>query len=611
MLIPILVGSGVLTVLVGAVAVLAWRQQPHPGARSFAAAAGGVAWWLGAMTAAHVCDQYLGLHVAFVFLTRIEWAGIFATTIGWFVFALEYTGRSEYATRRIVGLLGTVPLLTYPVAFTNGLFVDAVAPLVGVSTTLGPSFDPWLAVEPLVLAYIYVLLAASSLVLLAFVLTSRLPHPEVAILWLLALAIPWGINALYVSGTIPPLGPALIDPTPFGFVGLVVIGLVAIDRYDAFRVAPVARAYVVDQLDEGIVVCDGDCRILDANDWAQSVLDVDPRSMGRDVRDLLLGAIDGLRADGMPRSSPDRFVRWMDGRTVRVDRDGETIAVSIQASTLQRAYGEAIDPVDGYALVLRDETSRIERKRVLEEQNEQLEIINQVVRHDIRNDMQIVRGVSEELDDHVDEPGEQYLETVVDSVDSVVELTRTVRGLTETILNDEADLEPIPLRPTLKTEVNEVAASFDEADVSLGDVPDATVRANDMLGSVFRNLLQNAILHNDAATPRVRVSVEETPDSVVVSVIDNGPGISTDRRDRVFDRGERGRSSSGSGLGLYLVQSLVGHYGGQVSIESAGSTGESGDTARTNAAVETDENRIPDSEGTIFVVELEKSRRAD
>jgi signal transduction histidine kinase len=90
-----------------------------------------------------------------------------------------------------------------------------------------------------------------------------------------------------------------------------------------------------------------------------------------------------------------------------------------------------------------------------------------------------------------------------------------------------------------------------------------------MLRSVFRNLLNNAVQHSDRDEPTVVVSAETEAggDWVVVRVADDGPGIPADRKETVFGKGEKGLESEGTGLGLYLVYTLVDHYGGSVWIE--------------------------------------------
>ena len=104
-----------------------------------------------------------------------------------------------------------------------------------------------------------------------------------------------------------------------------------------------------------------------------------------------------------------------------------------------------------------------------------------------------------------------------------------------------------------------------------------------MLESVVRNLLSNAIQHNDKALPEVALSATADDDTVVVRIADNGPGIPDDRKEQIFEEGEKGLDSEGTGLGLYLVDTLVDRYGGEVRVEDN------------------------DPDGSVFVVELQRA----
>ena len=101
----------------------------------------------------------------------------------------------------------------------------------------------------------------------------------------------------------------------------------------------------------------------------------------------------------------------------------------------------------------------------------------------------------------------------------------------------------------------------------------------DRLGQILDNLLQNADRHAPPGTP---ITVEATPGKramVVVRVIDRGPGVPEEQRERIFERfvrgiddgqpeGEAGRpAQSGTGLGLAIVRGLVEAHAGRVWIE--------------------------------------------
>jgi signal transduction histidine kinase len=107
----------------------------------------------------------------------------------------------------------------------------------------------------------------------------------------------------------------------------------------------------------------------------------------------------------------------------------------------------------------------------------------------------------------------------------------------------------------------------------VGGVPDVDVLANEMLGSVFRNLLNNAVQHNDAETPVVEVDCDVRAEDVIVRVADNGPGIPDEQKERIFEKDRKGIGSSGTGMGLYLVRTLVEGYGGDVRVEDGEPSG--------------------------------------
>ena len=240
------------------------------------------------------------------------------------------------------------------------------------------------------------------------------------------------------------------------------------------------------------------------------------------------------------------------------------------------------EAVLGYA---RDITKLKEYEQELEEQRDNLEILNQVLRHDIRNDLQLVTAYTDLLAEECeDDEVKTYITTIQDSADHAVELTDTAREIAEVMVSTTEEGRQINLRTVVEQEVGGVQSSYPNAAVTYDTtIPPVTINANDMISSVFRNLLKNAIQHNDKPVAEVAVSATEQADAVTIRVADNGPGVPDDQKDVIFGKGERGLENSGTGIGLYLVETLVTNYGGDVRVE--------------------DNN--PD--GSVFVVELPKA----
>jgi PAS domain S-box-containing protein len=300
---------------------------------------------------------------------------------------------------------------------------------------------------------------------------------------------------------------------------------------------------------------------LEANPTMVDLFDADSKV------DLLSTPVADVYADAAERRE------FCDALT---DRDVVTEKVRLRTLTGDTFWGLVtvcrFDGADGETYVdgaIKDVTETREYQEVLEEQNERLELLNRIVRHDIRNDMQLVQGMADLLDDLSDEAEQPHLETIRSRTEHVIELTDLMGELMDALVAEAEDtLEPTNLSFVLDREVREASSSYPDATIrTRGNVPLVEVTANDMLRSVFRNLLNNAVEHHDGDDPTVAVSAEVQDDWVLVQVADDGPGIDPERQETIFGKGEKGIDSEGTGLGLYLVYTLVDHYGGSVWVE--------------------------------------------
>ncbi|ATA57769.1 sensor histidine kinase [Variovorax boronicumulans] len=95
-----------------------------------------------------------------------------------------------------------------------------------------------------------------------------------------------------------------------------------------------------------------------------------------------------------------------------------------------------------------------------------------------------------------------------------------------------------------------------------------TVRAHQwMLQELTRNLLHNAIKHSPAGAP-LSVRVHAEGDEAVLTVRDDGPGISAELRQRLFAPFSAGNTASGSGLGLAICREIVLALGGRIGLDN-------------------------------------------
>jgi PAS domain S-box-containing protein len=265
--------------------------------------------------------------------------------------------------------------------------------------------------------------------------------------------------------------------------------------------------------------------------------------------------------------------------------DGETFWAAISAVRSDTPDGPVFDGI------IQDVSERRAYEESLEKRNERMEVLNQLLRHDIRNDMAVIGGTLDILADYLDDSGVEHLDTLKKRSDHVVELTHTARNITESLSiesGETMETEAIRLDQILADELENARSSFPEANFTLEEnVPAVTVEATELLDSVFRNLFNNAVQHNDKDTPEVSVRVETMDEQVTVRVADNGPGIPDAQKESIFERGEKGSASSGTGLGLYLVGALVDQYDGEIDVSDN------------------------DPEGAVFCVTLNRAEKAE
>lgn len=312
---------------------------------------------------------------------------------------------------------------------------------------------------------------------------------------------------------------------------------------------------------EPTIFLDPDNRIRDYNQSATEVFPSLKGSAGRAIGELDDNLSERLNESGV----------------IQLQQDDDTRYFQVS----KNPFSTSGTPT-GKLVTLSEVTERETYRRELEETTHQLELLNRIVRHDIRNDMNVIYGWANTLDGHVDETGQDALARVQKTSKQVIDLTEIAREFIEVIKGeDEPDLHPIDISSTVQTEVSKAKDVHPNADIHIeGEIPSVKVEANEMVGSIFRNLLNNAVQHTDEQTPLIHVTGKRSEANVQIRIADNGPGIPDDQKETIFGKGEQGLESEGSGIGLHLVYTLTRQFGGNVWIEDN------------------------ESKGSIFVVEL-------
>ncbi len=204
-------------------------------------------------------------------------------------------------------------------------------------------------------------------------------------------------------------------------------------------------------------------------------------------------------------------------------------------------------------------------RRYAQKRQERISLLNRILRHNVRNALNVILGYADLLTRHVDEEGADHLAEIREHGAAVGETVNTFQRVAETLAGTR-DVETRDVAEDLRRAVRRAREQYPVAEFET-EIPDeATVVGNDLLERMLYAQLENAVEHNDG-DPRVVVTCERTPSRVVARIADNGPGIPDAEKDLIFEAGDRGVTTEGDGLELFLAAAVVERYGGRLSVE--------------------------------------------
>lgn len=201
------------------------------------------------------------------------------------------------------------------------------------------------------------------------------------------------------------------------------------------------------------------------------------------------------------------------------------------------------------------------------------------VSHELRTPLSLIKGYVETLmDGAITDPelSTKFLQTIdrhSNRLTNLIEDLLTISRLESGQIT--LQMKAIPLRPFASSLIAELQTRAKERGTTLvNEIPDQlTGRADpDRLEQVFVNLVENAIKYG-RAKGRVTVKGRTVNGHVEMCVADDGPGIPSEARERIFERfyridKARSREAGGTGLGLAIVKHIVQSHGGKVWVES-------------------------------------------
>lgn len=197
-----------------------------------------------------------------------------------------------------------------------------------------------------------------------------------------------------------------------------------------------------------------------------------------------------------------------------------------------------------------------------------------ILTHDLKNFHQAAKGfldlamMEEELDK---DRRLDFLTIARANMLRSINLTNDISVFMKQKLSHQYNLQPINLTKCLEEVTQTLVEIFPREDIIIDNqiTKDIFIKADSLFEQLILNLLTNAVKNDLKEIINITINGESSGNTFQLFIIDQGSGISPEKRENIFDQYKVFRENGkGSGLGLFIVKTLIERYEGSIKIEN-------------------------------------------
>lgn len=201
------------------------------------------------------------------------------------------------------------------------------------------------------------------------------------------------------------------------------------------------------------------------------------------------------------------------------------------------------------------------------------------VSHEIRTPLTSVKGYTQLLQaqsDKIDQSLHIFLDKIVGNTERMISLFNDLLNLSVIESRYLQTMEPLDLPSMVETVASNIKTNYPQKRVEVSADLQVETITGDMrlMEQVLTNLVDNACKYSDSDNIDIKVASFKKDSKALITITDNGPGISKEHIQRIFERFYRVDSSRevsrGTGLGLSIVKHIIAKHKGRIWAESAG-----------------------------------------
>lgn len=214
-------------------------------------------------------------------------------------------------------------------------------------------------------------------------------------------------------------------------------------------------------------------------------------------------------------------------------------------------YRKIDDPSLNAKLMLEQAYNLTNASRKVEKREQRLSVLSRVLRHNLRNDLNLVRGTLQNLRElhEFDGHAENRLDLAISKINDIIEMAEEARYIQQTV--EDTTTERVRLGAIIKRAVNEIATKYPDAEMNVSGEQNVTILADPNLDKAISEAFKNAIIHQESDSPTVSVNIS-TPSSETARIDIRNPGSIPEWERRTFEQGYETQLGHASGLGPQL-----------------------------------------------------------